>query len=254
MEGGLYSNNIFDLQLFINGDNVGFIEVMRMKYSYKLFGVGFIAFLLSGSFVSRAFALTGPEDPYSFSVVSGKQPGSVTLTWYDDRTATQYNLLYGTDPSHYNYGEVNLPDAANTSNTFTVNYLTPGTTYYFTLIGVNGSDSGPVAAQATLATQTTAAITNHLPEYGFTAQPGTAPGTVQLIWTDNGSAQKYDVVYGTTPGAYVYGVENVPFNPNMTNVFTIGALKSGTPYYFELVSEKNGSIILWSSPVSALAK
>lgn len=224
-----------------------------MRYINKALRIGFVLFFLSGIVSTKAFALTGPEDPYSFSAVSGNTAGSVTITWYDDRTAKQYNLLYGTDPSHYNYGMVNLPDAANTSNSFTVNYLTPGTTYYFTLIGVGGSDSGPVAAQAT-STQQTSIITSHLPEYGFTAQTGMTPGTVQLNWTDNGSAQKYDIVYGKTPGSYIYGVENVPFNPNMDNEFTIGALQSGTPYYFELVSERNGSIILWSNPVTATAR
>jgi hypothetical protein len=224
-----------------------------MKYFVKIFYICLITFSLFGFISPKVFALTGPEDPYSFSAVPGENPGTVTIRWYDDRTATQYNLLYGTDPSHYNYGAVNLPDAANTTNSFTINYLTSGTTYYFSLIGVGGSTSGPVAAEATPLNQTPM-ITGHLPEYGFTAQTGTTPGTVQLSWTDNGSAQKYDVVYGTTPGSYIYGVENVPFNPNMDNSFSIGALSSGTTYYFELVSERNGSIVLWSNPVSALAK
>jgi hypothetical protein len=226
-----------------------------MKHIYNLFSIGLILFLVTVSLTlpSRALALTGPEDPYSFSAVPGSTAGSVTIAWYDDRTARQYNLLYGTDPSHYNFGEVNLPDAANTSNTFTVNYLTPGVTYYFSLIGVGGSVSGPVASEAT-PDNPSSVVPNHLPEYGFTALTGSAAGTVQLNWTDNGSAEKYDIVYGTTPGSYIYGVENVPFNPNMNNSFEIGSLKSGTPYYFELVAEKNGSIILWSSPVNAVAK
>src|ERR1700744_5925711 len=139
-----------------------------MKIFAKFFCVCLIVTLFSAVFSPKVFALSGPEQPYSFSAVSGNTPGSVTIHWYDDRTATQYNLLYGTDPSHYNYGMVNLPDAANTSNSFTVNYLTPGTTYYFTLIGVGGSPSGPVAAEATSTQQPI--ITSHLPEYGFTAQ------------------------------------------------------------------------------------
>jgi len=225
-----------------------------MKIFAKLFCVCLIIAFSTSLLSAKVFALSGPEQPYSFSAVSGTTPGSVTIRWYDDKTATQYNLLYGTDPSHYNFGAVNLPDAANTSNSFTVNYLTPGVTYYFSLIGVGGSVSGPVAAEATPANQTTQTITNHLPEYGFTALPGTAPDTIQLGWTDNGSAQKYDIVYGTTPGSYIYGVQNVPFNPNMYNSFSIGALASGTRYYFELVAERNGSVVLWSNPVSALAK
>ncbi len=225
-----------------------------MKIFAKVFSICLIATVFSVVSSPKVFALSGPEQPYSFSAVSGNTPGSVTIRWYDDRTATQYNLLYGTDPSHYNFGAVNLPDAANTSNSFTVNYLTPGVTYYFSLIGVGGSVAGPVAAEATPVNQTTQTITNHLPEYGFTAQTGSAPGTVQLSWTDNGSAQRYDIVYGKTPGLYIYGVQNVPYNANMDNSFPIGALASGTRYYFELVAERNGSVVLWSNPVSAVAK
>lgn len=228
-------------------------EIKFMKHFSKILFVCLISFSLFGFIPMKAFAVTGPQDPYSFSAVPGENPGTVTIRWYDDRTATQYNLLYGTDPSHYNFGAVNLPDAANTTNSFTINYLTPGVTYYFSLIGVGGTVSGPLAAQATPVNQKTV-ITNHLPEYGFTAQTGATPGTVQLNWTDNGSAQKYDLVYGTTPRSYIYGVENVPFNPNMDNSFTIGALTSDTTYYFELVSERNGSIVLWSNPVSAVSK
>jgi len=224
-----------------------------MKYFTKIFYVCVISVFLFGFVSVKAFALTGPENPYSFSAVPGENPGSVTIRWYDDRTATQYNLLYGTNPGHYNYGAVNLPDAANTTNSFTVNYLAPGVTYYFSLIGVGGSVSGPVAAEATPVNQKPV-ITSHLDEYGFTAQTGTAPGTIQLSWTDNGSAQKYDIVYGTTPGSYIYGVENVPYNANMYNTFTIGALAANTRYYFELVAERNGSIVLWTNPVSALAE
>jgi Fibronectin type III domain len=218
--------------------------------------VSFVLVLFIVILPSKALALTGPEDPYSFSATSGSAPGTVTIRWYDDQTADQYNLLYGTDPSHYNYGVVKLPDAANTTNTFTINYLTPGQTYYFTLIGMKGTSpnySGPVAAVAT-AQNASPQITSHLPEYGFSAVTGSAPGTVQLSWTDNGSAEKYDIVYGATPQANQYGAENIPFNPNMNNSYTVGALASGETYYFSLVAEKNGSIVLWSSPIRAVAR
>lgn len=228
-----------------------------MNHFFKIISNFFIISLVLYFVPLKALALSGPEDPYSFSAVSGQQSGSVTIRWYDDGNAKQYNLFYGTDPSHYAYGVVDLPDAANTSNAFTINYLTPGVTYYFSLVGLTAAGattSGPVAAEATTANQTTNIVTNHLPEYGFTAQTGTTPGTILLTWTDNASAEKYDIVYGTSPNSLPYGVENIPFNPNMDNAFPVGALQSGTRYYFSLVAEKNGSIILWSNPVSAIAK
>lgn len=230
---------------------------IEMKKLVRFAGIIPVLFVFLGIMSIKTYALTGPQEPYSFSAASGAQPGTITIRWYDDRTAKQYNLFYGTNPSNYSYGVVDLPDSQNTSNTFTINYLTPGVTYYVSLVGITGSVpivAGPVAAEATSSNPVAPPITNHLPEYGFTAQTGMTPGTVQLNWTDNGSAQKYDIVYGKTPGSYIYGVENVPFNPNMDNEFTIGALQSGTPYYFELVSERNGSIILWSNPVTATAR
>ena len=145
--------------------------------------------------VPKTFALTGPENPFSFSAVAGNQPGTVTITWYDDGSASHYNLLYGTDPNHYNFGVVGLPDTQKIANSSTINDLTPGQWYYFTLIGITGSVpeyAGPVAVQVpTSVNASTAVITNHLPEYGFTAQTGSTPGTVLLSWTDSDSADKW---------------------------------------------------------------
>lgn len=227
-----------------------------MKQFIKFAGIipVFLVFLVVMS--AKSYALTGPEEPYSFSAASGVQPGTITIRWYDDRSAKQYNLFYGTNPSNYSYGVVDLPDSQNTSNTFTINYLTPGQTYYVSLIGITGSVpivAGPVAAQATSSNPVAQPITNHLPEYGFTAQAGSTPGTVLLSWTDNDSADKYDIVYGKAPDSLVYGVENVPFTHNAQNFYSIGALQPGQTYYFSLVAERNSSIVLWSDPVSAAA-
>jgi len=227
-----------------------------MKNLLKIFSC-LVVLLLFSVVPTKTFALTGPENPYSFSAVSGEQSGSVTIRWYDDSSAKQYNLLYGTDPSHYSFGVVKLPDAQNTSNTFTVNYLTPGQTYYFTLIGITATTpqyAGPVAALATSQNETVQSVTNHLPEYGFTAQTGGAPGTVLLSWTDNDTADKYDIVYGKTPDSLVYGLENMPSTHNADNSYTVGALEEGQVYYFSLIAERNGSIVLWSNPVSAIAR
>jgi hypothetical protein len=226
-----------------------------MKNLLKIFCC--LVIFLTLSFVpTKTLALTGPENPYSFSATSGAQSGSVTITWYDDSSAKQYNLLYGTDPSHYSFGVVKLPDVQNTANTFTVNYLTPGQTYYFTLIGITATTpqyAGPVAAVATAQNVSTQTVTNHLPEYGFTAQTGGTTGTVVLNWTDNDSADKYDIVYGKTPSSLVYGLEDMPSTHNTDNSYTVGALQAGQPYYFSLVAERNGSIVLWSNPVRAVA-
>jgi hypothetical protein len=229
---------------------------VTIKNLFKIAGIIPVIFIFLGVNSVKSYALTGPENPYSFSATPGEQSGTVTIRWYDDRTAKQYNLFYGTNPSNYSYGVVDLPDSQNTTNTFTINYLTPGLTYYFSLVGITGSVpivSGPVAAEATDPNVMIQQVTNHLPEYGLTAQAGSTPGTVLLSWTDNESADKYDIVYGKTPGLLVYGVENVPFTHNSQNFYSIGALQAGQTYYFSLVAERNGSIVLWSDPVSAIA-
>src|SRR5271155_803700 len=81
-------------------------NLQAMKYLYKILCICFFVSLLSSFGSLKAFALTGPVDPYSFSAAPGKNPGTVTINWYDDKTAQQYNLLYGTDPSHYSFGAV----------------------------------------------------------------------------------------------------------------------------------------------------
>ncbi len=238
-----------------------------MKRSLLTFLIIFltsIVFLAIGK--AAVFAFTGgPVNPYSFSATPGRQVGTVSLTWYDDGNENQFNLLYGTNPSNFQFGEVALPDIHNSTNTFTVGYLTPGTTYYFSLIGINGGStysSGPVMAVASTGNSSSLSASQSLLNslntqstipYDFRVGQ-TAPGTVTLIWTDNQTANRYDIVYGTTPGNYVYGAQNVPFTPNNASVYSIGYLQPNTIYYFALVAEKDGNVVEWTNPVAALTK
>jgi hypothetical protein len=232
-------------------------KFMRAKFTGIQIILSTIVFGIFLSYASSAFA-NGPVNPYSFSAIPGKQSGSVTLSWFDDPKPNQFNLLYGTNPNSNAYGVVNLPVLPVQPNTFTVNLLNPGQTYYFTLVGVTGnttSQSGPVSAQATTMTNFTGTVTNPQAStggnlFGFTVTNSPTPGTVDVTWTDNATAGRYDIVYGTTPGQYVYGVENVHFTPNATNTYPIGDLKVGTTYYFALVAERNGYVIVWTNPQS----
>lgn len=238
-----------------------------MKLLQKLI-VPFLVLVLLFSFgVAYSLADTsGPTNPYSFSAVPGGQPGTVTVSWYDDQTAQQYNLLYGTAANKYAYGVINMADTPRSSNSFTVGALTPGQTYYFTLLGIQYGttyQSGPVVAQATSAgTRSTVqhsssvspSVVSSDSEYNLRAQTGSSTGTVTLIWNDNATANHYHIVYGTAPGQYVYGVQNVPFTPLNASAYTIGALQSGRRYYFALVAVRDQSVIAWTAPVSAIAR
>lgn len=217
------------------------------------------AFLNIGK-TSPAFAETSRLiEPYSFSATPGTQAGTVKITWYDDGSAKTYNLLYGTDINHFTFGVVDMAHGANRANEFTVGYLIPGQTYYFKLIGIRGgedTESGPIIAQA--ASNTSLAIKstyyssskNYEMPYLFAINYGNSSGTVNITWFDDDTANKYDIVYGLSPGNYVYGLQNMPYRENLSNTFTIGALSPGRNYYFALVAERNNSIVSWSQPLS----
>ncbi len=225
-----------------------------------------------------AFASTsGPVNPYSFSVKAGSQAGTVDVMWSDDGATNQYDIDYGTDPNNLTYGSVAMPFNAGSTNSFEVGSLTPGVTYYFSLVGETGNganNSGPVSIKApgkagssnVLGVSTgpgmaasgntsevlgTSVTSGPVGQYSFSATTGSAAGTVNLMWKDDGSSAAYDIVYGTIPGQYVYGLVGMPFNPRTTNSFTVGSLVKGKRYYFALVSE--GTQIT-SNPVSAVAR
>ena len=224
-----------------------------------------IIFLAVGK-LTTVFAFDGgPINPYSFSAIGGQRVGTISLMWYDDGNENQFNLLYGTNPSNFQYGQISLPDIHNAINTYVVGHLTPGVTYYFSLIGFNGGStysSGPITAVASeedgspiSLSQSLANSANTQPSipYGFRVDQ-TSSTTVTFIWTDNGTANRYDIVYGTTPGKYVYGVQNVPFTPGNATAYSIGDLNPDTVYYFELVAERNGIVVAWTNPITALTK
>jgi hypothetical protein len=230
----------------------------------KILGISLTALLFLSFGVSLSLAETsGPVKPYSFSAVPGKQPGTVDIHWYDDETAQQYNLLYGTANNKTAYGVINMADIKNSANSFTVGALNPGQVYYFTLLGIQYGttyQSGPVSARAASAvtqtqnTMTTSSVAAVASEYNFRAQAGDSAGTVKLFWTDNATANHYHVVYGTTPGVYLYGVQDAPFTPLNTSAYTIGALQSGRTYYFALVAVRDHSVVAWTAPVVAVAR
>lgn len=115
--------------------------------------------------------------------------GEVILNWLKlSDKADRYTIAYGVQPGTYIYG---LPDVGNV-NSFTVNYLSPGTRYYFVVRGVNSCMPGPwsqewsavapggvgggivatiVTPQTTVAPKTTAPKTTVTPKTQVQPQP-----------------------------------------------------------------------------------
>lgn len=225
-----------------------------MKNITKFFLPVFLFLFLNAN---KVFAVTsGPVSPYSFSAATGTKSGTVKITWYDDGSlSTKYNLYYGTSADKLIYAVPNLYHYSKQVNEFLVESLTPNQTYYFKLDGISGetyTTSGPVIAKASNG-KINSTISTSKP-YGFSLTYGPKSGTVNITWTDDFTADKYDIVYGTKPNQYLYGVHGVSYKENSKNIFTIGALTPGKTYYFALVAERNNNVVIWSQPLSITVK
>ncbi len=228
----------------------------------KIVVIPFIFFLLCLFPVTWVYAVSaGPVEPYDLTAVAGATSGSIQVTWKDTGgNGDYYNILYGTTPDSSAYGVVHITRLPDQINQFTIQDLSTGQTYFIKLFGVqNGGamvESGPVVAQAAITNTTANAPTyysaskNFEMPYLFALAYGKTPHTIDVNWFDNDSANQYDIVYGTSPALYQYGVLNMPHQENLSNTFTIGALVPGTTYYVALVAKKDGVLVSWSGPLA----
>jgi len=221
-------------------------------------------FFVSLSFLflttSQILAISGPVNPFSFNATTGDQSGTVKITWYDDGYLTKkYNLLFGTSADNFEYSAIDIYHQAGQSNEFVVTQLNPNQTYYFKLDAFSGGSyftSGPISATAgngktsivQYSTSSSSALSSSS-SFNFYLTYGSKSGTINVNFTDNETADKYDIVYGTTAGDYIYGAHSISFTQNSTNSFPINFLTPGKTYYFALVAERDNSIVYWSSPL-----
>lgn len=235
---------------------------------------------------SAKAATAGPVDLQQLKAVQGPSAGQVTLWWIPYyASTTAYNVVYGTQSKNYQYSALNVPSiGVGVPQSLTINLLNPGQTYYFALMPImNGTPTGMTTMEVamtamggTVTTTSSAAPVASVGQVGgspiyiangansnlfsdphpfnFSAVTGNTSGTVNLSWIDKYNvANKYDIMYGTTPGVYLYGAWGLAETPGI-NTFTVGLLQPGVTYYFALVSEQGGQTLTISSPRVAVAR
>jgi fibronectin type 3 domain-containing protein len=160
-----------------------------------------------------------PPTPAAPTGVSA-QPGiaQVTLNWTAAAKANTYNVYQGTTPGD----EFPVPvEIGIVGTTATIGGLVNGTTYYFTVAGVNGAGSGPHSAEVSAAPGTPPQVT------GLSAVAGDAQ--VQLRWNADAGAAGYTVYASTFSGG------ESPLATGLTATsYTATGLQNGTIYYFRV--------------------
>jgi hypothetical protein len=250
--------------------NASYIYFKQMR---KVFVIFLTFFTFFNATPVLAFT-SGPVNPYAFGAKAGGLPGTVDLVWNDDGTTNTYDVIFGTDPKKFVYGQVGLPFTKNGANQYTVRGLNPGTTYYFSLVGETSygtNNSGPISFVApvrgmypslvpasqnpngVLGVVSASGPGGPIGAYNFTSTSGSG-GTIRLTWTDNGSSTHYNIAYGFAPGKYNFGLTNLPFTPNTTNTYYVSSLQKGTRYYFELTTSTDSAYVSRSGPISAIAQ
>ncbi|HET6385284.1 MAG TPA: fibronectin type III domain-containing protein [Armatimonadota bacterium] len=134
-----------------------------------------------------ATPLPKPSAPTNLTAVPGDM--TVTLSWTAASGADTYNIERSTSP-----GTETSYKTLVTGTTFTDTGLTNGTTYYYTVSGVNGAGEGPVSNEASATPLPPPSAPS-----GLTATL-TAKDTVTLTWTGSTTAVSYNVKRGTAAG------------------------------------------------------
>lgn len=162
--------------------------------------------------------------------------GSLTLFWQPSTGASSYEVFQATTMGAEGAKPVRT-GVTGTSTTFS--QLTPGQTYFFTVVALDaGGGSSPSAEASGMVVP--AAPT------GLTATAGN--GSVSLAWSASSGAATYNVYEGTSSGAE----SGQPLKEGITGTSTtITGLTNGTTYYFTVAAVDTGGTSAASNQASA---
>lgn len=162
--------------------------------------------------------LSAPGD-FSFQQIRS-QNGTVNLTWVASPRAATYAFTMGTSA-----GDIStpVPTCSSTSPTCTLTGLDANTTYYFSVEASNAAGTKEISNYGAALSVGTFSITSSSAGNGF----------INLAWGAANNATAYDVIYGTSSGAYPSVVSNV------VSPYVLNGLINGVSYYVQVVA-RNG--------------
>jgi hypothetical protein len=131
-----------------------------------------------------AAALTPPATPPANIVVTAQSGTASTVTWAPLTKASAYQIWVGTNPSTLTA----TPPIFTTSTTRTLSGLTPSTTYYLKIRGLNQSGRGPISDAVSFLSMTPPQSAPTV-----TVTPGTLAATVS--WTTVSNATAYTLYW-----------------------------------------------------------
>ncbi len=173
---------------------------------------------------------SGCEAPASFNLLSPDDNGSVQapsaqLSWAAAAGAGSYEILLGT---------VNPPPLAGSTSatSFTASDLTPGTTYYWSVVARSACDRDKKTVTPVRTFRTSgscaapAAFTLTTPASGAT----NVSVETTLEWSDSANATSYDLYFGRSaePPVFLLGLT--------TNRVRVSGLTPGAKYYWRVIA------------------
>jgi hypothetical protein len=197
-------------------------------YNYDVFSAN--ASSTSATSSNFTFATTAASAPVISAVTATSiTTTSATITWTTDQ-ASSSQVNYGTTTAYGSQSTLNA--SLVTSHSVTLTGLTPGTTYDYDVVSVNGSSTSATSANFTFATTTPAP-----PVISAVTSSGITSTTATITWTTDQPASSR-VAYGTTTS---YGTQSTLDSTLVTaHTVTLTGLTPGTSYDYAVTSV-NGS-------------
>jgi len=177
--------------------------------------------------------------PTSVSVTPGA--GQTSVSWGSVSGALSYNLYWNTT------GGVTTSSTkiSGVTSSYIHTLLTPGTTYYYKVVGVGSGGEGPLSSEVS-------ATVEALAPTSLVATPG--DGQLGISWTNATGATSYNLYYSTIPTVTTSSTQVV----GVTSPYSLTGLTNGTTYYFKLTSVVSGaegplSIMQSGTPATSLS-